>query len=452
MASARNYATYIAAIIAILLVVGVFLGVNHWRNGGSTSTTISQTTIASTHVTTPMPTSIPTTTAQPVNYSCPNATRYDLTVPSSWVSLYSELNQSLDNFSQTLGNVSSKPNHTTIYGAELLAADANSGTSLLNPQAMASVNRQLNALQAMGVNGVTVDISFPLFLPNFPNSSRYIAFYKQVAQAIHSRNMTMVVEYHVIFTGTSFSSLTYNYSNLTFQQLLRERQQMAQILISNISPDIVDLGSEPETTYTLLQGSGRTYPELLTPEGWYNYTIGSVSGVNTGSTRIAAGLGSWDSPTDIKYIANESKLSYISLHIYPLLSVNQQNVIEDAAIAQEHGKPLLIDEAWEWKESQTKPYANVDVNESMRGPWSFWMPIDKKFLSDLIKYADKYNVAYISPFHIQSFFAYVNYSSVASLSSSQENALLNQQASQGIQNGALSQTGCHYKNLISKNQ
>ena len=351
-------------------------------------------------------------------------------------------------------NTTTSNQSQVIYAAELLGANSNIGTGLLSPTAMQGVTTELNAFQAMGINGVSIDLSYPLFLPDYPNSQKYINFYENVSQDIHSRGMTLEIEYQVVLAGTQSSSLVTNYSNITWSQLLQQRQQMANIIISDIHPDILDLGTE-ETTYNpIFQINGGDYPQLETPQGWYNFTVGSINGVNLQNTKIAAGVGDWMNPSYLQYILNDSRVTYISLHIFPIQQIDTQYLITDAQLAKEHGKPLIIDETNLWKNTESTPdYSNITTEQNILNPYGFWAPLDEKFISDVVNYSRNYNVKFMSVFTIQSFFEYLNYnSSLANYPVSQETYMYDVGAGAHMREGVLSPTGCRYKVLASENQ
>lgn len=81
-------------------------------------------------------------------------------VPSQYQSAYSVVDAEVQNFARG-GSGSTQPTRTTI-GTELLSANGNIGSSLLAPEAIVGVDNELNAFQALGIRGVTVDVSFPL--------------------------------------------------------------------------------------------------------------------------------------------------------------------------------------------------------------------------------------------------------------------------------------------------
>ena len=155
--------------------------------------------------------------------SCANVAPYNMTVPLAYATMYSTLNQILGNFNQTL--ISTPPvgaNHQVIYATELLPADSNLVTALLVPGQLQSVENNLNAMQTVGVQGVTIDVSYPILSPTFANYSQYLSFYENVVQQVRDRGMKIDIESQtpllVGYPGINTGNLSY--SNLSRQVLM----------------------------------------------------------------------------------------------------------------------------------------------------------------------------------------------------------------------------------------
>jgi hypothetical protein len=118
---------------------------------------------------------------------------------------------------------------------------------LLGPQAISGVISELEAFKALGVKGVTVDVSFPLLLLSTPDSSRYLSFYEQVAEQARSRQMVLSVKENPVFSGTPLTSLSISYSGLTLASYAAEQREEAQVIIDHLSPSYLSLLTEPDT-------------------------------------------------------------------------------------------------------------------------------------------------------------------------------------------------------------
>ena len=171
-----------------------------------------------------------------------NAAQYNERVPVAYQPTYSALDQILNSFDQTLNSTASGSNHQVTYATELLPADSNLVTKLLTPQAMPSVVNYLNAIQKLGVRGVTIDISYPLLTSTFPNYAQYLRFYEEVVQQARERGMTIDIESQIPllvgYPGISTGSLSY--ANLTYSAYVAQDKQMIQTIINTLHPDYLN--------------------------------------------------------------------------------------------------------------------------------------------------------------------------------------------------------------------
>src|ERR1019366_5581771 len=93
-------------------------------------------------------------------------------VPAQYQSQYAQVQSEVKTFASQVGTPPKHP--STTVGTELLAANGNIGSRLLAPSAISGVISELDAFSALGVQGVTVDVSFPLLLPTTADSSGYV--------------------------------------------------------------------------------------------------------------------------------------------------------------------------------------------------------------------------------------------------------------------------------------
>jgi len=156
-------------------------------------------------------------------------------VPPDYVELYSVLETSLENYNAYLASLDSEITYPVVYGAELLPANSNRGESLLVPQTMSAVELFLDRFQQLGIQGVTVPVSYPLYTPDFPRYAEYVRFFKQVAQKVREHGMTLALESSIIFANTPFSTLRISYDDLTFEKFKSERRRMVQAIIQDLS-------------------------------------------------------------------------------------------------------------------------------------------------------------------------------------------------------------------------
>ena len=421
----------IAMIIVILLVAAFGTYVYISRLGQTSSLTSFST-----------PTALATG-----GMMCSNVANYDESIPPAYQPMYSALNQILDNFDQTLGSTSPVATHAVIYATELLPADSNIGQRLLSPQAMQGVINYLDAIQKLGVQGVTIDVSFPILTPTFPNYDQYLQFYENVVAQVRQRGMKIDIESEtpllVGYPGLSLGSVSY--ANLTYSDYVSEDREMIQTVIINLHPDYLNIGTETDTLQMLLH-----YPEVSTPQGWGTYISSLLAGLNKSSTKINVGIGSWD-PIDYLYATlNDSTVDAIDVHIYPVYGNYLSILTRIGQLSKEHGKPIVIDEMWLHKSTMTEGHNfATDAAISARNLYAFWIPLDEKFLAFMSKYSQVYNVAYLSPFEATNFFAYLDYNSAsANIPYYEARQVAGRAAAVNIASETVSPLGCYYSELI----
>jgi hypothetical protein len=169
-------------------------------------------------------------------------------VPAPYQQTYADLNNYL-NRDLALVGVSTQ-HYSTTFAAELIVADDNRGTALLDPQTLAATARYLDRLQSLGIKGVKSAIQYPLLTPTFPRYAEYLSFYRSVSRLIRERGMTWTIQASVLLANTPFSEFTYDFSGLTFEQFETQDWAMVQTIISELKPDYLSIIAEPETAAT----------------------------------------------------------------------------------------------------------------------------------------------------------------------------------------------------------
>ena len=369
------------------------------------------------------------------------------TVPAAYADLYQSLKASLDAYEATLDRQLPPRSGPAVYATELLVANCNRGEALLRPGTMDSVRLCLDRFQAMGIGGVTVAIHYPLFDPAFPSRDEYVAFFKAVAEEVHSRGMVLDVESHVVFTDTPFSPIQWDWSGYTVASLAAARRAMAQTILTEVRPDYLNLGTESDTEAKL---TGIT---ALKDPATYAAFIGSIAqGLDKGATKIGAGMGAWDNIAQATYLAQLPSLDVLTLHVYDLHPQSLQNSITIGDLARASGKGLILDEAWLYKMGPgdgTDMPGNPEVFK--RDTYSFFAPLDQQMLRCMAKLAQVDGIEYVSPFWSTFFFAYLDYTPALDASSYQDvsaQAVLAEW--QAIQAGTVGVTGDYYATLMAQ--
>ena len=373
--------------------------------------------------------------------------QYDMSIPSKYLGDYTALQDILNTFNSSLGPYPTSATSFT-FATELLPANGNRGPALFQQGNMASVAKNLDALQAMGVQGVTIAIGYPLLDPTFPDNAQYLSYFQQVVAMVHARGMKVLIESQILFANTPYSPLTYNWASLPYSQYVTNHIAQDQLIIDQIHPDYLEIGVEADTEAYL---SG--YSQLNTPTGWTSYIEQLLSSLNKGNCKLVAGAGTWLGTSFLTGFANDPRLDYISTHVYPIYGNNLQTLLQIGKIAQQNNKRLVIDEAWQEKVLQ--PATGHGAGTGIGGPlvtqqdvFGFWSPMDSQFLNLMAKFAQIYPVEFLSPFSEQYFFAYLNWTpTLDSQSYFQLTAQLDPTVTQNMASNTLTPTGNVYSQL-----
>lgn len=351
----------------------------------------------------------------------------------------------MDSYERFLASRSAGRNSSVIFGAELLPANSNRGSDLLNPGVIQGVVLYLDRLKELGVQGVTMPLGYPLYTPTFPRYQEYVQFYKMVVQEIRKREMELDIESSVLFGNTIFSAVKVDYSGLTFDQFKTQRKEMIATIIQDLPPDYLNMGAEPDTEYELTG-----FKEFNSPEQYTAYLNYVLNGLDRSTTKIGAGIGTWGNMAYVQSFATNTNLDFISMHVYPIVGqASMDQIFTIADLARQHGKAVILDEAWLYKIDTLQTIsiaANADIFR--KDAFSFWAPLDQQFLADIAKSAQLAGIEYILPFWTMYFFSYVDYdTSTAQSSYSEINALVQKAATQNMLADQFSSTGEFYHKL-----
>ena len=188
-------------------------------------------------------TAMPSTPTAASGTACANVASYNESIPSTYQSMYTTLDQILNGYDQNLDSKTPVATHSVIYATELLPADSNIGPKLLSQQSLQSVTEFLDAIQKMDAQGVTIDISYPILTPTFPNYTQYLSFYENVVEQVRQRGMKIDIESEtpllVGYPGLSVGSVTY--ANLSYGTYVSEDREMIQTIITDLHPDYINI-------------------------------------------------------------------------------------------------------------------------------------------------------------------------------------------------------------------
>jgi hypothetical protein len=340
-----------------------------------------------------------------------------------------------------------------VLAASLIAADGNIGLGLLAPGALTRASTMLRRMHQMGLRGVMLEVGFPLLLPSFANSAGYTSFYQQLAQMIHVDGMTLSIEQNPVFASSQISSLHPDFSGLTVASYAAEQRQEAQIIIDTMHPSYLTVLDEPDTF-----GSNLSLP-LNDPAIGVRLVTSALTGLDRQSTKVGAGTGTWTSPAYDQALLTQTSIDYLSVHVYPLAQLDVDNLNTDVAAAARAHKPVAMDETWLYKDLLAGNFDTTGTihanpagaaNEQKLDTYSFFEPLDERYLTLITRYARNHGVVFVSPFSTLNFFASVDWTPALDAASEQvPRAAQSRAAGAAMAAGILTKTGTTYSHLAT---
>ena len=223
---------------------------------------------------------------------------------------------------------------------------------------------------------------------------------------------------------------------------------MAQTILREMSPDYLGLVAEPDTEAAL---TGLT--ALNDPATYAGMLTFILQGLNRGDTLLGAGVGTWG---NLKFVEEFVKLGidYVDVHHYPIWTEQLQNLVFIAQMARAAGKRITLDETWLYK-AHFSESTSIAANEEIfrRDAFSFWTPLDQRFLRAIAKLAQVERYDYISPFWTNLYFGNVDYTAeTATMAYRDVTARVNQKAVENLLAGRVTPLGSEYRQIIRENQ
>jgi hypothetical protein len=365
-------------------------------------------------------------------------------VPEEYKQLYSSLSDKLDRFDRGLTNCS-PAEQKFIYAAELLAANCNAGEKLLNETYYHGVLVWLDAFEKMGISGVKIAIDYPFFTTGFPNNDAYIKFYKRIVRECRSRKFAVLIANGNLFPNSPFSDLKYSFSGLTLEKYRQGKRQSCETIIRELHPDYLTIANEPTTEKLNLDIE-------QTPAQFADTTSYVLNGLEHSGTLMGSGTGTWSNLNYIRELVKIRDLDYIDMHIYPIDYL--QGAVDAAEIARAANKRLVLAEIGLYKvrDSEVGDLGRMATQATIysRDIFSFWEPLDSKFLQLLVKMAKCNGYEFISPFWSTNLFSYIDYDpSTKNMTYNQLRQLDNNSAYTNAVAGKLSGWGETYRKIIA---
>jgi hypothetical protein len=363
------------------------------------------------------------------------------------------LDAQLSAFERRLPPVSS--GKRPIRAATLLSASCQRGEIILGGAQRENTLRELDALKSLGADAVVLQVCYPLLTPAFRDPQPFLDYYANLANEVRARGMKLLVEHNSVLSAFASVDARPYYRKLTKQRFGRERYEELKVILLSLQPDYLTLVSEPHTDSGGLK---------LTVKEWRTYVQRSVDTLSQqlGSfpTRLGAGSGLWDDFEYVEAFAGVKGLSYVDLHLYPLASGGQSNLDRlltwpERVRAIDPDKRIVMSEMWLYKagdgEGVSAAIGGAMLNPAVfaRDVYSFWAPLDQKFLRVVGVAAREKGIELVAPFWSRYLFAYLDYNDPLTFRLKPKDLmnLASQRAFEAILRGEMTETGLAFRGM-----
>jgi fibronectin type 3 domain-containing protein len=343
------------------------------------------------------------------------------TVPSQYQDIYTNLNTQISSFDSSVRAAWNGSLWPVNHAPQLESASSAQYTALLDPGYYSGVVLpQLEELQALGAQGIKVQVSFPILYQPFygSNTSLYqsmAAFYQQLATDVHARGLKLIVESTAEnqFPGANAADFTSYYQTLSWNGYMTGRAQNAATTAQLMQPDYLSVLTEPdsEAAYT-----GQTNVDTVAGSTQLLQTIlSALQGAGITGVSVGAGAGTWLASLS-QYIQSfaATSIQYIDIHVYLLNDNYLMDALTVASLAQSAGKQIAISGLWDFKLADSEVGTLTLTQTAGRDPFSFWAPVDTAFLQAMSDFSNYEHALFISPFWSHYFFAYLDYATYSS--------------------------------------
>ena len=226
-------------------------------------------------------------------------------VPLEFQGLAAEMGRRLDEFDAQVATAWDGSRHAVVPAATLLTANGNRGLQLLSPEVLGAVRLELDRLRSLGTEAVAVSVNYPVLDPEFLSQGGHAeafdglaAFYGQVAAEVRLRGMKLAVESGAMFPGIYSEGSGLDaapwFASLSDARYVSGRVAQVVALAGRMHPDVLNVGSEPDTESRL---TGKTF--LRAPQAFaamVRSAVDAVAAAGLSGVPIVAGTGTWTPP------------------------------------------------------------------------------------------------------------------------------------------------------------
>jgi hypothetical protein len=371
-------------------------------------------------------------------------------VPVLYQDVYNTLTTQIGAFDAAVNKGWDGSSYPYLDAPQLSSANSDQYTYLLaTAYYTRTVTTELDELQALGANAVTVHLNFPIFYQPFytytGNPAQYqqfVSFYQQLVQDIRARGMKLVVEASLglPITGNQASVFQTYAKTLSWTDYMTGRADNALAVAQLLEPDYMTVMTESNSEESV---SGQT--NLNTVAGvtqLVQQVLTTLQAAGVQNVKVGAGVGTWTT-NYMQYVTALAALQmdFVDMHIYPLNGSFFTNALTAADTIHAAGKEVGLSEFWDWKirDSEVSKIGYPIIEG--RDPFSFWEPNDISFLQAIINFANYKQLAFIAPFSVHYFFAYLDYNTYGLLPLATILKDSDSAATNAVQVGAFTPTG-----------
>src|SRR3984957_8648131 len=340
-------------------------------------------------------------------------------VPPAFQDLFGSLNGDLKAFNTTLNGIWNGSKYPVLFSGTLTSADGNAGPPLIASGHYSGVQLQLQALQALGVKAIMVEVGFPmLYEPFFSSQSQYqqyVSFYQQVAASVRALGMKLIIENNCLLSNmvqAGWNTAPF-YATLNWTEYQAARAQTAAVIAQTMQPDYLVVLEEPDTEAFM---SGQTEANTVSGStSMLSQILARVQQAGVSGMKVGAGVGSWQNEY-LEFIQSfvTQPLDFIDMHIYTVNNTGTQNFLTNAlaiaSTAAAAGKPLTMTECWLNKVSNSQLGVITADQMNALNVYSFWAPLDINFLQTMENLANYTKMTFLAPSNSDYYWAYQTYS------------------------------------------
>lgn len=380
-------------------------------------------------------------------------------VPASYSDLATLIEGKVADFETLLSDRWDGKKSPVRFSAELHGSSSHRGFVLLQAGSYNGMLLEMQRMQELGATSVTVSISYPVLSQRYYDDflkpandlrTAFITLYRQLVDDAHARGLKVYVDTNALFTTGGFSDPAFRagefYATLTTAQYLADRALMLETIATQIKPDWVVIGAEPDTEQAQtgkLVNSPTVYRSLV-DQVMARWTSAGITDV-----RVGVGIGVWNPEWQAfltRYLA--SAVHFIDLHSYPVNHDFLPRLLTIADQVAASGKGLTVGECWAYKARDSELTSIAAQAELFaRDRWSFWQPYDLAFMRAMTRFAHATDCEVLSFFWSRYFSAQLDYDAVKDKTLTEQQSMFDHANAAALVAGTHTGTGAGFTAL-----